>query len=168
MKISSIHYAGLANVLFENLKNPFGFVIGRADKRYTLWKYSRENDTITIAFVHVLSSSRPKIEFQFPGVYVCEELRGEHRMVIERRAVAKDAAPKTPNDTTTSVSISPIVCANSSRSTIRQGFTTRLAIISVVIPSIGNSRAGYIGNNNTSSASFNASANSSYKSRVRV
>ena len=103
MKISSIHYAGLANVLFENLKNPFGFVIGRADKRYTLWKYSRENDSITIAFVHVLSSSRPKIEFQFPGVYVCEELRGEHRMVFERRAAkaaakqaAKDAAPKTP------------------------------------------------------------------------
>lgn len=104
MNISSIHKAGLANVLFDNLKNPFGFVIGRADKRYTLWKYSRENDTITIAFVHVLSSSRPKIEFQFPGVYVCEELRGEHRMVIERRAAAKqaakDAAPKTPFDFT--------------------------------------------------------------------
>lgn len=107
MKISSIHYAGLANVLFENLKNPFGFVIGRADKRYTLWKYSRENDSITIAFVHVLSSSRPKIEFQFPGVYVCEELRGEHRMAFERRAAkaaakqaAKDAAPKTPFDFT--------------------------------------------------------------------
>ena len=105
MKISFIHYAGLANVLFENLKNPFGFVIGRADKRYTLWKYSRDNDAITIAFVHVLSSSRPKIEFQFPGVYVCEELRGEHRMVFERRAAkaaakqaAKDAAPKTPFD----------------------------------------------------------------------
>lgn len=107
MNISSIHYAGLANVLFENLKNPFGFVIGRADKRYTLWKYSRDNDSITIAFVHVLSSSRPKIEFQFPGVYVCEELRGEHRMIFERRAAkaaakqaAKDAAPKTPFDFT--------------------------------------------------------------------
>ena len=107
MKISSIHYAGLANILFENLKNPFGFVIGRADQRYTLWKYSRDNDTITIAFVHVLSSSRTKIEFQFPGIYICEELRGEHRMIFERRAAkaaakqaAKDAAPKTPFDFT--------------------------------------------------------------------
>lgn len=102
MKLSSIHFAGLAEVLFTNLINDYGFVIGRADKRYTLWKYRKEDDNIIIAFVHVLSDRRSRVETQYPGIYICEELRGEHRMVISRRAAAaaaaKAAAPKTVFD----------------------------------------------------------------------
>lgn len=102
MRLSSIHYAGLASVLFDNLKNSFGFVIGRADKRYTLWKYTREDDVITVAFVHVLSDSRTRVELKYPDVYICEELRGEHRMVLNRKAAklaaAKAATPKSVFD----------------------------------------------------------------------
>lgn len=102
MKFSSVHYAGLATILLENLTSEYGFVIGRADKRYTLWKYARENDTLTIAYVQVLSDKRSRVELAFPGVYICEELRGEHRMVISQRAAAKAAkaaaAPKSLAD----------------------------------------------------------------------
>lgn len=102
MKFSSVHYAGLATILFENLTSEYGFVIGRADKRYTLWKYTRENDTLTIAYVQVLSDKRSRVELAFPGIYICEELRGEHRMVISQRAAAKAAkaaaAPKSLAD----------------------------------------------------------------------
>jgi hypothetical protein len=104
MKLSSIHYAGLATILFENLVNDFGFVIGRADKRYTLWKYTKSEESMTIAFVHVLSDNRTRVEIQYPDVYICEELRGEHRMVLDRKAAkvaaARAAAPKTPFDFT--------------------------------------------------------------------
>lgn len=102
MRLSSVHYAGLATILFENLNENYGFVIGRADKRYTLWKYAKENDAMTIAYVQVLSDKRHKVEQRFPGIYICEELRGEHRMVLTRRAAAiaaaKAAAPKTIYD----------------------------------------------------------------------
>ena len=102
MKFSSVHYAGLATILLENLTSEYGFVIGRADKRYTLWKYTRENNTLTIAYVQVLSDKRSRVELAFPGIYICEELRGEHRMVISQRAAAKAAkaaaAPKTLAD----------------------------------------------------------------------
>lgn len=102
MKFSSVHYAGLATILLENLTSEYGFVIGRADKRYTLWKYTRENNTLTIAYVQVLSDKRSRVELAFPGIYICEELRGEHRMVISQRAAAKAAkaaaAPKSLAD----------------------------------------------------------------------
>ena len=102
MKFSSVHHAGLATILLENLTSEYGFVIGRADKRYTLWKYTRENNTLTIAYVQVLSDKRSRVELAFPGIYICEELRGEHRMIISQRAAAKAAkivaAPKTLAD----------------------------------------------------------------------
>lgn len=84
MKFSSIHYAGLATILFQNLLDDYGFVIGRADKRYTLWKYNKEADHLNIAYVQVLSDKRRRVEQRFPGVYICEELRGEHRMSFDR------------------------------------------------------------------------------------
>lgn len=102
MKFSSVHYAGLATILFENLTSEYGFVIGRADKRYTLWKYAKENGSMIISFVQVLSDKRSRVELAFPGIYICEELRGEHRMVISQRAAAKAAkaaaAPKSLAD----------------------------------------------------------------------
>lgn len=101
MKLSSVHYAGLAAILFENLVEDYGFVIGRADKRYTLWKYMKEDGIMTVAFVSVLSDKRSRVEMRFPGVYICEELRGEHRIVIERRGKGKSkpaTAPKTLDD----------------------------------------------------------------------
>lgn len=101
MKFSSVHYAGLAAVLFENLVDDYGFVIGRANKRYTLWKYMKEADKMTVAFVSVLSDKRSRVEMRFPGVFICEELRGEHRIVIEGRGKGKSkpaTAPKTLDD----------------------------------------------------------------------
>ena len=101
MKFSSVHYAGLAAILFENLVEDYGFVIGRADKRYTLWKYMKEGDRMTVAFVSVLSDKRSRVEMRFPGVFICEELRGEHRIVIEGRGKGKSkpsGAPKTIAD----------------------------------------------------------------------
>jgi hypothetical protein len=104
MKFSSVHYAGLASILFNNLTEEFGFVIGRADKRYTLWKYAKENGSMIISFVQVLSDKRARVEMRFPGVYICEELRGEHRIVINGcggRGKSKPAsAPKTLADFT--------------------------------------------------------------------
>ena len=98
MKLSNVHRIGLAAILFENLKDDFGFVIGRADKRYTLWKYRKENNAFTLAFVQVLSPNRFVVEQRFPEVYICEELRGEHRMVINHAGNANNkpaTAPKT-------------------------------------------------------------------------
>ena len=98
MKLSNVHRIGLAAILFENLKDDFGFVIGRADKRYTLWKYRKENNTFTLAFVQVLSPNRFVVEQRFPDIYICEELRGEHRMVINRTGNTNNkpaTAPKT-------------------------------------------------------------------------
>lgn len=102
MKISSVHYAGLASILFENLNDENGFVIGRADKRYTLWRYSKNDDQIKIGYVQVLSNKRHRVELKFPGVYICEELRGEHRMILERKKTnnssKKASAPKSIED----------------------------------------------------------------------
>ena len=102
MKFSSVHYAGLATILFQNLVEDYGFVIGRADKRYTLWKYNREGDVLNIAFVQVLSDKRHRVEQRFPDIYICEELRGEHRLTLTRgtgKGKTKPAsAPKTIYD----------------------------------------------------------------------
>lgn len=100
MKFNRAHRVNLAAVLFENLVDEFGLVIGRADKRYTLWKYRKENDTLTLKYVQVLSTKRFNVEMRFPGIFICEELRGEHRMVINRsNAKSKPAiAPKTIMD----------------------------------------------------------------------
>ena len=95
MKFSSVHYAGLVTILFNNLTEEFGFVIGRADKRYTLWKYAKENNSMIISFVQVLSDKRARVEMRFPGVYICEELRGEHRIVIEGRGKGGNSKPAT-------------------------------------------------------------------------
>lgn len=104
-KFSSVHYFGLATILLDNLTEDYGFVIGRADKRYTLWKYNKASaDSVTIAFVQVLSDKRHRVEQRFPGVFICEELRGEHRMTLDRNGKAKGGkakpatAPKTLAD----------------------------------------------------------------------
>lgn len=108
MKINSLHRAGLAEILFENLKGEYGFVIGKANTHYTLWKYIREDHDgvpyLTIKYVHILSNKRSRIEMRFPGAYICEELRGEKKMVLEGRARGKNgkimpaSAPKTVDD----------------------------------------------------------------------
>ena len=104
-KFSSVHYFGLATILLDNLSDEYGFVIGRADKRYTLWKYNKQSaDCLTIAFVQVLSDKRHRVEQRFPGVFICEELRGEHRMTLDRKGQSKGSngkpasAPKTLAD----------------------------------------------------------------------
>lgn len=101
MKFSSVHYLGLAAILFENLKGDNGLVIGRADKKYTLWKYCKENDTMNIKFIQVLPADRLKVELRFPDVYICEELRGEHRIVLKKNRNSRskpETAPKTIYD----------------------------------------------------------------------
>ena len=98
MKLSSIHRIGLAAILFENLNADFGLVIGRADKRYTLWKYNKKDDAIHLAYIQVLSTNRFAVEQRFPEVYICEELRGEHRLVISKSTSSNNkpaSAPKT-------------------------------------------------------------------------
>lgn len=104
-KFSSVHYFGLATILLDNLNDDYGFVIGRADKRYTLWKYNKQSaDCITIKYVQVLSDKRHRVEQRFPEVFICEELRGEHRnMTLDRRGSSKSSgkpasAPKTLAD----------------------------------------------------------------------
>lgn len=105
MKLSSVHYSGLSIILHENLKDEFGLVIGRADKRYTLWKYNKEHtpagSVIHVAYVQILSDKRSRVEARFPGIYICEELRGEHRMAFGkgRSSICKTPkAPKTIDD----------------------------------------------------------------------
>ena len=61
-KFSSVHYFGLATILLDNLNDDYGFVIGRADKRYTLWKYNKQSsECITIKYVQVLSDKRSRV-----------------------------------------------------------------------------------------------------------
>ena len=102
-EMSSVHRVGLSFILFENLTAEFGFVIGRADKRYTLWRYEKVEDPngstrMNIKFVQVLSPNRDKVAQRFPDVFICEELRGEHKITITKnsKSVSRPAsAPKT-------------------------------------------------------------------------
>lgn len=108
IQMNNVHRAGLATILFENLTSQFGFVIGRANKRYTLWKYTREDRNgipyMNIAYMQVLSDKLHKVEQRFPGIFICEELRGEHKMEFEGWTVGKNgkrkpaSAPKTLAD----------------------------------------------------------------------
>lgn len=95
--MSSVHRVGLSVILFENLVNDYGFVIGRADKRYTLWRYERTNENdvtrMNIQFVQVLSPDREKVARRFPNVYVCEELRGEHKISITKSNSTSNSKP---------------------------------------------------------------------------
>lgn len=108
IQMNNVHRAGLAAILFENLNEQFGFVIGRANKRYTLWKYSKSTRNgvpyIDIKYMQVLSDKLHKVEQRFPGIFICEELRGEHRMILEgyvKTSTGKwkpASAPKTLDD----------------------------------------------------------------------
>lgn len=108
MKINSLHRAGLAEILFENLKGEYGFVVGKANTHYTLWKYYREDRDgvpyLAIEYLHILSNRRSRVEMNFPGVYICEELRGEKKMVLEGQTRGKNgrlmpaSAPKKVDD----------------------------------------------------------------------
>ena len=110
MEMNNVHKAGLSVILFENLTDQFGFVIGRANKRYTLWKYTKEDRNgvpfMVIKYVQVLSDKRFRVEQRFPGIYICEELRGEHKMELEGRVRGANgkwkpaSAPKTLADFT--------------------------------------------------------------------
>ena len=103
IEMNSVHRVGLSVILFENLVNDYGFVIGRADKRYTLWRYEKKEHAsgsiaMNIQFVQVLSPNRDKVARRFPDVFICEELRGEHKITITKnsKSVSRPAsAPKT-------------------------------------------------------------------------
>jgi hypothetical protein len=90
IEMSSVHRVGLSVILFDNLNDSMGFVIGRADKRYTLWRYNKvgnpDNDRVSLnlEYVQVLSPDRYKVEKRFPDVFICEELRGEKKMTLTR------------------------------------------------------------------------------------
>lgn len=108
MKINSLHRAGLAEILFENLKGEYGFVVGKANTHYTLWKYYREDRDgvpyLAIEYLHILSNRRSRVEMNFPGIYICEEFRGEKKMVLEGQTRGKNgrlmpaSAPKKVDD----------------------------------------------------------------------
>lgn len=100
MLLSTIHRQGLSVILFNNLVEDFGFVIGRANKRYTLWKYFKQDNSITLSYIQVLSDKRHIVEQRFPDVFICEELRGEHRLILNKsKGNSKPAgAPKTIYD----------------------------------------------------------------------
>ena len=104
LEMNSVHRVGLTVILFDNLTADYGFVIGRADKRYTLWRYEKVgnpdngNIRMNIEFVQVLSPDRNKVAMRFPDVFICEELRGESRMTLSRGGKSKSrpaSAPKT-------------------------------------------------------------------------
>lgn len=99
IEMNSVHRAGLSVILFENLINDYGFVIGRADKRYTLWRYERADKDgstrLNIQFTQVLSSDRMKVERRFPNVYICEELRGEKRLSLTKSNSKSNSKPAT-------------------------------------------------------------------------
>jgi hypothetical protein len=107
--MSSVHHLGLSVILFDNLHDSMGFVIGRADKRYTLWRYEKvgnpDNNRVVmnLKFIQVLSADITKVQTRFPDVYICETLRGETRMTITRSGKTKSkpaSAPKSIYDFT--------------------------------------------------------------------
>ena len=108
MEMNKAHLAGLSVILFDNLKDDFGFVIGRANKRYTLWKYIKEDRNgvpfMVIKYIQVLSDKRFRVEQRFPDIFICEELRGEKRMELQGFTRSKSgkwkpaSAPKTLSD----------------------------------------------------------------------
>ena len=102
MVFNRVERAVLAEILLRELVDEFGFVIGKAEKRYTLWKYAKEDNNgrncVRIEYMHVLSPDRIKVESRFPGIFICEELRGTSTLKIEKpaKAAANNAPAKAP------------------------------------------------------------------------
>ena len=98
MVFNSLERACLAEILLKELVDDFGFVIGRAEKRYTLWQYYKENndgrECVRVKYMHVLSPERYRVEHKFPGVFICDQLRGKADVVIEKND--KKHASNTP------------------------------------------------------------------------
>ena len=90
----------VALMLSEVLTEGMGYVIGKADKRYTLWSYNYVFDgdkrTLQLHYVHNLSDNKDKVAIKFPGVTIWESLRGNyHQVVIENKK--QTPAPSTPS-----------------------------------------------------------------------
>ena len=104
IRFNAVEKACLAEILSEQLAAECGLIIGKADKRYTLWKYRKEEDKkgsyIEMSYMHVLSPKRNKVEQRFPGVYICEELRGltGGSKSVRVQVKSKASAPKTLAD----------------------------------------------------------------------
>lgn len=106
MKFGPVNHNAISVILHENLKDDYGFVIGRANKRYTLWKYNKEykgvNTIIHVAYIQVLSEKLSRVVTRFPGIYICEELRGSTRMAFSTGSSSKKKSlpkhPKTIDD----------------------------------------------------------------------
>lgn len=105
MVFNNLERACLAEILLKELVDDFGFVIGRTEKRYTLWQYYKENndgrECVRVKYMHVLSPERYRVEHKFPGVFICEQLRGKSDVVIEKNDNKKYAsnAPAKPTKT---------------------------------------------------------------------
>lgn len=88
-------------MLTEVLTEGRGFVIGKADKRYTLWSYEYEVDGpkrfLKLHYVHNLSADRDKVAIKWPGVTIWESLRGKYwRIEVEPKNKVK-ATMTTPD-----------------------------------------------------------------------
>lgn len=72
-------------MLTESLTEGMGFVIGKADKRYTLWsyKYEVENNKrcLKLHYIHNLSTDRDKVALKWPNVTIWESLRGKYMKI---------------------------------------------------------------------------------------
>ena len=85
----------VALMLSEVLTEGMGYVIGKGDKRYTLWSYNYivegTRRELQLHYVHNLSEYRDKGVAKFPGVTIWESLRGNyHQVIIEEK---KQSAP---------------------------------------------------------------------------
>ena len=101
IQFDKVQRAGLGEIFRNNLVSDMGFVIGRANSRYTLWRYMREAKEdgsvyLNIQYLQVLSPNKDKVLQRFPGVFICEELRagmGKEIKVVIKAAVKSAPAP---------------------------------------------------------------------------
>ena len=92
----------VALMLSEVLTEGMGYVIGKGNKRYTLWSYNYivegTRRELQLHYVHNLSENRDKVVAKFPGVTIWESLRGNyHQVVIEEKKQSAPSKPSTPS-----------------------------------------------------------------------
>lgn len=104
IKFDRFQKIGLGEIFRNNLKGESGFVIGRADKRYTLWSYARNCNedgvvVLEIQYMQVLSPNRDKVVAKYPNTFICDELRAKAKklsVVVSKPAVVAEPVERKP------------------------------------------------------------------------
>lgn len=91
----------IALMLTDVLTEGYGFVIGKATSRYTLWSYKYEIEgnkrVLYLSYVHNLSGDRNKVVNRWPGVVIWESLRGtSYRIETNMKSPSKSSTPSKP------------------------------------------------------------------------